>query len=98
MQEVVMPQMIFKAVVKHGAEQTINLPQNAVIVKVDNQGGAITMWYLFNTLSEKKLTPRKFQIFGTGHEVPDWRKYCGTALVGAFVWHVFENIEPVKAG
>ena len=35
---------------------------------------------------------RAFQVFGTGHDLPDEAAWCGTTdrTRGGFVWHLFE--------
>ncbi len=35
---------------------------------------------------------RTFEVYGTGHDVPDAAVYVGTALQGQFVWHVYERV------
>lgn len=41
-------------------------------------------------------TPRKFQVFGTGHPIPDgaaWWATCDRGTDG-IVWHLYEEIIP----
>lgn len=39
---------------------------------------------------ETEPSVRTFEVFGTGHPLPHQAVYVGTALAGAFVWHLFE--------
>ena len=34
---------------------------------------------------------RTFQVFGTGHEIPDAAEYIATVFDGIFVWHIYET-------
>lgn len=34
---------------------------------------------------------RHFQVYGTGHQIPEGWGHVGSALVGPFVWHLFEK-------
>jgi len=54
-----------------------------------SQHETLCIWVLLDPDNEKEEV--KFRIFGTGHPVgigKDWG-YCGTAQLGAFVWHLF---------
>lgn len=33
---------------------------------------------------------RAFQVFGTGHPLPDGARWVGTCLVQGLVWHLYE--------
>lgn len=50
---------------------------------------AVSFWVEVNP--QEPTTPRTFRVFGTGHVVPWGWAYCGTALDGAFVWHLYEQ-------
>lgn len=70
--------------------QAYDIPQGYSIVHVEAQGRHVCMWVDVNV--EREKTERTFQIFGTGHPVPDDAAYIGTAQIGSFVWHLFEVI------
>jgi len=65
------------------------MPLDAEILCVQNQNNVLCLWVMFD--EDQVLTSiRKFQIYGTGHSIPSFKKYIGTAQMGIFVWHVFE--------
>jgi hypothetical protein len=75
--------------------QTIELPEGSKIIKADNQGGALCVWYECNP--ELEMTPRTILVLGTGHQFPDncppnICKHIGTALFGGgqLVFHAYE--------
>jgi len=75
-----------------GEVQKIEMPQNGRICDFQEQGTHPTLWVEVNT--EMPTEIRKFQIFGTGVEIPDPddHNYCyrGTVQRGIYVWHLFE--------
>lgn len=68
--------------------ETFQIPRAARIVYVDVQHGYTTMWALVDT--ENEMSIRRFQIVGTGHEIPFQGSYIGSVQMPPFVWHVFE--------
>lgn len=73
--------------------QTVMMPGGAVILSVQAQHGVICIWAIVETTAIK--TTRSFSILGTGHDASfpvSSLKFLGTVLMGAFVWHVFENL------
>lgn len=69
----------------------VGIPEGAEILSVHEQEGNICMWVLLDPTAEKER--RSFQVFGTGHVVPDIpMKFIGTVHMyrGELVWHVFE--------
>lgn len=67
----------------------VRLPDDYRIVHVGEQGGQVMMWVELDPTAV--LVPvRRFQIFGTGHSIPDHAEYVGTTQVGPFVWHVYQ--------
>lgn len=50
--------------------------------------GVVELWAIAGV---REPVSRLFQVFGTGHEVPPWATYVGTALDGGLVWHLFEH-------
>ena len=73
---------------------TMEMPKGAKVLHVDEQHGSICIWAEVD--SEQPTEERKFEIFGTGHEMPSikglFRKYVGTAKMqgGTFIFHVYE--------
>lgn len=70
-----------------GPQTTVNMPEGAVPLHVDNQHGDVCVWFEVDTTK-----PTKDIILysvGTGWAVPEFAKYIGTVLLGEFVWHVY---------
>lgn len=86
-----------KTIWKHNLIPGINrleMVADAEILDVQIQDGKPVLWELHDGESNYKET-REFEIFGTGHEIPDIeesRKYISTfQLPSGLVFHVFEN-------
>lgn len=73
--------------------QQVQLPVGARIVRVAEQHGGISVWYLTDTDTVGVII-HHMRIVGTGDRVPDGWVYLGTADVGDFVFHVFEDRIP----
>lgn len=68
-----------------------DMPKDAQLLSVREQGDEICMWALVDPEAEKET--RHFVGFGTGHDVPDRpMTFIGTAHLhgGMLVFHVFE--------
>ncbi len=74
-----------------GMSTTHEMPVSAEFLCVQVQGDAAVAWFLVLP-DDKKTEPRKFQIYGTGHDIPLREKYLGTFQSPPFVWHLFEDI------
>lgn len=71
--------------------QQVEMPDGAAIVCLQLQGGSPCIWAMVNP--EANRVKRTFEIFGTGHPVPEaTRMYVGTYQIygGSLVFHVFE--------
>lgn len=70
-----------------------SMPEDAEIIHVGAQGSLICIWAVINPLAEHE--DRFFQIVGTGIQF-NWSEdksvHWGTVQMGAFVWHVFEQV------
>ena len=77
----------------------ISMPRFAKILCVQMQDGNPCIWAMVDP--EQKLVMRHFEVFGTGHSIPDIpdsfpsipaRVYVGTyqQANGKLVWHLFE--------
>lgn len=74
---------------------SIQMPKGAKVLTVREQANEICLWALVDPLIERET--RHFYVFGTGHKIPDENlSYLGSAVLdhGAFVFHVFEGVEP----
>lgn len=87
-----MSRVIREVVAVDGAWHTLQL--NGPVLHVDSRGtDYVELWALDNG-GEHEAVARDFQVFGTGHVLPDEPvTYRGTAIVasGALVWHLFER-------
>jgi len=77
-------------------QSAIDLPIGAEVLHVAEQHGQIQMWAKINTGNTAET--RIFQVFGTGHEIPNdgkERAFISTFFVkgGLFVFHVFEVLQ-----
>lgn len=71
--------------------ESFTMPRGADFRAVQIQNNNVCLW--FEVEDSRPTEQRTFEIFGTGHELPEgvlW--YCGTfqLLNGAFVGHVYE--------
>ena len=75
----------------------VSMPIDSQILSVGAQGESIVLWVEVDT--ERPECHRYFEVFGTGHAIPDnrmhsdmgvSRKFIGTVFMGPFVWHVYE--------
>ncbi|MCT8869306.1 hypothetical protein AAEH72_16035 [Shewanella xiamenensis] len=85
-----MPKTIWKFTLE--PECTIEIPENAQLLSVREQGDKICLWALVDP--DAKKVKRDFVGFGTGHVVPDINlTFVGTALLcsGSLVFHIFEK-------
>lgn len=66
------------------------MPWDAEVCTFQFQNGVPCIWAIVDPGASKVV--RRFQIFGTGHEIPALNEGCyvGTAQEGPFVWHLFE--------
>lgn len=70
--------------------QTIDMPADAQVLTVAQQGTEFVVWALLTPT--EPIEPRQFDLYGTGWDLPDERvgRYIATVQDGAFVWHIFE--------
>lgn len=87
--------MIMKTIYKYPLaikdQQTIKMPNDAVILAADQQDGELFLWARVNRNNDTE--DRVFNIYGTGHEVNEYDLvFIDTVLMpNGLVWHVFEN-------
>lgn len=72
---------------------TLDMPEGATVVRIEEQIGDPCMWALVDPAAPKHS--RTFALVGTGFPCPteDQGRYVGTFLSmhGRLVWHVFEE-------
>ncbi len=88
-----MRQVIWKYPLALEHEQTITMPENAMVLTVQTQGEVPCIWALVNPMNP--VVPRRFKIHGTGHELEPGEKvgmYIGSFQLqeGIFVGHLFD--------
>jgi hypothetical protein len=67
----------------------ISMPIGAVPLSVADQHGELTMWVMLDP--QEPFGTRQFEVIGTGMQMCELnRKFIGTVLLRAYVWHVFE--------
>jgi hypothetical protein len=60
------------------------------------QEQAVSLWFEVDPAADHE--PRTFEIFGTGHDIPESAgAYSGTAVVPPLVVHVYERTEPTDS-
>ena len=99
-----MSKTIWKFPITVGDIVKIEMPLYAEILTIQSQFDEPMMWALVDPKQIKEI--RYFEVFGTGHSVPDLdndkkRKYINTFQVhgGSLIFHLFElsrNFDAVK--
>lgn len=85
---------IFKYELEVTDQQSIEMPQGAVILSAQVQKCKICIWALVDSgaLYERRV----FRVIGTGDEIEDgvFHRFIGTVqmLDGRLVWHIFEIV------
>lgn len=71
----------------------VSLPKAAKVVMIAYQGFNLCIWYEFDFQYKDFIEPRCFQVFGTGHLIPEHVKHVATVLSPShdFVWHIYER-------
>lgn len=80
---------VFKTTLKIEDEQKVPMQRGSRILKVAEQNGKVTLWYLCDC--EAELTDETFYVIGTGQQLPDTfpGNYVGSCKCEEFIWHVF---------
>lgn len=84
---------VYKYKLSSHRETELNLPSGSQVLRVDVQNGETCLWALVDP--DKHTELRVFEIFGTGHQMPDFaRQFINTFFVsgGEYVFHAFERI------
>ena len=68
--------------------QEAAMPRGARIVHAAEQDRSICLWAEVD--EDEKTRVRLFQVFGTGHDIPENAAHRGTVHMTPFVWHVYE--------
>jgi len=83
-----------------GEVQEIEMPHDSIILDFQEQGTRPFVWAEVDS-EGKEQVKRRFQIFGTGTEIPKddppkWAQYIGTIQRGIYVWHLYEMKGPTE--
>lgn len=75
--------------------EIINIPIGAKFLHFDIQNGTFYAWFEVDPTNNKEQ--RRFNIYGTGHDICETAKYLGTVLFGSppsmsYVWHLYEEV------
>lgn len=92
--------VIYKEILEIVHIQTVEIHADSKILKVDNQNGNLTLWYLCDNLHRK--VKKTFAIIGTENPLPEnfeeEFEYLDSVLMTSyklnhipFVWHVFKK-------
>jgi hypothetical protein len=83
---------IYKYVIPPQDTVYLDLPENSVPLCVMEQHGEITLWVEVTTGPGTPHLQHMFHVRGTGNPfVGGEDHYIGSAKVGPFVWHVYED-------
>jgi hypothetical protein len=67
---------------------SLHLPKDFKFLRIHFQGEDLQFWA--EVVPEKVSDQVDFQVFGTGHEIPDHAKYLQTFDDGPFVFHLYQ--------
>lgn len=89
-----MTQAIHKFPISMTSDRRIMMPYGAKVTAVGLDGsGEPCVWALVDPNAVPTIE-RKFGIYGTGGQVPDFCEFVGTFFTLPYVWHVFEEKMP----
>ena len=101
---------VYKTTLEITDEQKVTIQKGSSIVKIGNQNGKLTLWYICDP--EAELVEETFYVVGTGQQLPDTfpgmyvdsviNEPTDTSLDGVernaprdgLVWHVFFKRKP----
>lgn len=90
--------VVYKYPLDPSEQTTITLPKWAKVVHVGMQGPTIMLWVQHQQpFGGQPTETRVFQVFGTGHPIPDFAGHLGTVMDAPFVWHVYQIAPWVEA-
>lgn len=90
------PMVIWRYEISIIEASSIILPESAKVVHAGFDERTplqhLTLWILRIAEPKGEKRPRRFEVYGTGHTIPDDREHVGTVPAGPFVWHVLEAL------
>lgn len=86
-------QTIHKFPISMTEDVRVLMPEGATVTAVGLDGkGTPCVWALVDP-AKPAGQMRKFGVYGTGGQVPDFWEFRGTFFTLPFVWHVFEETQ-----
>lgn len=86
--------VVYKYHLTTASETELQMPVGAQVLRVDVQHESICLWALVDPDAQNER--RVFEVFGTGHEMPNQNRiFINTFLVrgGSYVFHAFERMQ-----
>lgn len=88
-----MRRIVHKQEIPIAEKFTVAMPQNAKVLKVEEQWEKVVIWYMFHPSDYENMHRHEFVMGVTGHEfnIPNDDTYVGTFMLdgGSFVGHLF---------
>lgn len=85
--------IVYKYRIEVGIRQKIVAKPPFIPIFVHEQDGEVTLWAeVGDSLSGEPEITVEVMVIGTGHLVPPGFVYVGSAMCGAFVWHVYVRL------
>ena len=82
---------VYKYQISMTADVRVMMPEGATVVAVNlDHSREPCVWAVVDP-SAPATVERKFGVYGTGGQVPDFWEYVGTFFALPWVWHVFEE-------
>lgn len=69
--------------------QRVVMPEGAEALFVAVQDSVLCLWVTVDPTRDPE--PRLIFVSGTGNPCPNYARHIGSALMGPFVWHVWES-------
>ena len=81
--------VVWKYILKPTDEgQTLMLPEKAELLAAAQRPEGVCIW--FEVYPDQNIKGRRFEVYGTGHPIPERAVYCGTVFDTVLVWHIYE--------
>lgn len=88
-----MTQTVHKYPIAMNSDLMVMMPEGAVVTAVGMDGTSTPCVWALVDPGKPAGQARKFGVFGTGGQVPEFWEFRGTFFTLPFVWHVFEEMQ-----
>lgn len=85
-----MNKTIWKYPISDIGEVTITMHAGSKVVFVAGDPSGVSPAFWAEVDQSAPIEFRKFQIVGTGHDIPANARHHGSVIQGPFVWHLYE--------